>query len=140
MLAAREISHKAIYGDYPNYNEPSVDLAVLRSFDDLQLEDDSDFVVELIDLFLSDAPKRLAAMRDSTARGQTIKSAAHCLRGSSGNLGALKLASICESIEKTEWVGLGLEFFLVRLEFEFARVVRIFQAERRARILTAEPV
>lgn len=134
MLAAREISHKAIYGDYPDTTEPSVDLSVLRSFDDLQLDNDSDFVVELIDLFLDDAPKRVAVMRASRGQRQTIVRAAHSLRGSSGNLGALKLAAVCESIEKTEWVGLGLEFFLVRLEFEFARVVQIFKAERERRL------
>lgn len=134
MLAAREISHKAIYGDYPDTSEPSVNFAVLRGFDDVQPDDGSDLVVELIELFLDDAPRRMAIMRASTAQRHAIKRAAHSLRGSSGNLGALKLASICESIEKTEWVGLGLEFFLVRLEFELARVLQIFQAERDRRL------
>ena len=133
MLALRNFALDTIPGDYPRNTNPTVDLEVLRTFDDLQLNDGSDLVVDLIDLFLKDAPERVAVMRELPAQRQLIKQAAHSLRGSSGNLGAPRLASICEQIERIDWVGRGLESLLAKLELELACVVSIFRAERKRR-------
>ncbi len=133
MLAVRNFAVDTVPGDYPRITTPTVDLEVLRTFDDLQLDDGSDLVVDLIDLFLKDAPERVAVMRAVPAQRQSIKRAAHSLRGSSGNLGAPRLASICEQIERIDWVGRGLESLLARLDLELACVVSIFSAERQRR-------
>src|SRR5437660_7395479 len=79
----------------------AVDMAVLTSFEEAQLDGVPDLIVELIDLYLEDAPHRLTAIEEALNRrdGQALKRAAHCLRGSSANLGALQVALICEEVE-----------------------------------------
>lgn len=67
----------------------AVHLSVLTQFEDAQLEGMPDIVVELINLYLGDAPLRMLALNDAQLRQDAdgIRRAAHCLRGSSGTLG-----------------------------------------------------
>ena len=69
----------------------------LRSFGDAAV------VTELIDLFLQDAPARLAQAREALAAGNAagIGEAAHSLKGSARNLRAERLAQVCEALEQT---------------------------------------
>jgi HPt (histidine-containing phosphotransfer) domain-containing protein len=80
-----------------------VDFAILNSFEELQSDDGSDLIVELIDLYLQDAPARLAQIREATnnADWTMLKRAAHNLKGSSGNLGIGRVAEICGQLEQT---------------------------------------
>ncbi len=68
----------------------------LRSFGDAAV------VAELIDLFLQDAPARLAQAREALEVGDAdgISEAAHSLKGSARNLRAERLAQACEALEK----------------------------------------
>jgi HPt (histidine-containing phosphotransfer) domain-containing protein len=62
--------------------------------------------VELIELFLQEAPTQLQALEravkenDYTSLSRII-SAATSLKGSAGNLGARNLAALCDEIEQT---------------------------------------
>ena len=115
----------------------AVDMAVLTSFEEVQMDGAPDLIVELIDLYLEDAPHRLAAIEEALTRKdeRALKRAAHCLRGSSANLGALQVALICEELERIEcndWFA-GVHALLSCLEEEFGRVRQILLAERQRR-------
>ena len=74
----------------------TVDLAVLATYDDAQIEGEPDFVVELIDIYLNEVPRLFDTIRNAmTTNDRAIaKRAAHSLRGSSANLGVLQMAAI----------------------------------------------
>lgn len=74
-------------------------LDALRS---LQDDGDDDLLGELIDLFLQDAPARLASIRQAVALEDwtAVMAAAHSLRGSCGSLGALHMADLCGRLER----------------------------------------
>jgi HPt (histidine-containing phosphotransfer) domain-containing protein len=116
----------------------AVDLAVLASYEKIQLDGEPDLIVELIDLYLEDAPRRVAVMRESLAKRNwlSVKHEAHSLRGSSGNLGALQIALICDEMEGLNSGDLfpSMEALLSCLEPELERVVHIFLAERQRRL------
>ncbi len=64
---------------------------------------DDEFLAELIDLFLDDTPGQLEALRKAVRAGdaESAASAAHRLKGSSGNLGAESLSALCLHVEKS---------------------------------------
>ncbi len=56
--------------------------------------------VKAIDAFVADTPSRLEALREAATDGETttLKHLAHTLKGSSGNLGALRLTDLCHDL------------------------------------------
>ena len=80
---------------------PVLDQGVIASLRELGGEDDPGLFIELVNLFLSDTPERLHALseameqRDPTA----LERAAHALKSSSANLGALELSALFRDIE-----------------------------------------
>jgi len=118
----------------------AVDMAVLAGYETLQLDGEPDLIVELIDLYLDDAPRRVAALRESVARRDLpgVKREVHSLKGSSGNLGALRVAQICQELEFTEpgetWQSIKGSVSCLDLELE--RVIHIFLAVRQTRPLS----
>ena len=86
-------------------------------------------VVELIDLFLREAPSQLDAMSDAVAKNDMASlsrtiSAATALKGSSENLGARNLAALCDEIELTAktWMLSDVPPLIERARQEFTRV------------------
>lgn len=121
----------------PDSAADAVDMTVLSSLQDAQADGEPDLVVELIDLYLEDTPRRLAAI--STLLRQrdapSLRRAAHGLKGSSATLGAGSTARLCEAIEQ-----MALENSLERgpdvlneLHHEFARVRQAMLVERQKR-------
>lgn len=114
----------------------SVDLEVLSGFDEAQEEGEPDFVVELIDLYLAEAPRIFKAIRDGLASNDWLsaKRAAHSLRGSSSNLGILQMAAIAGDLEhRGATMEVSAEQLLRDLEAEFVSVEKILVAERQRR-------
>lgn len=115
----------------------SVDLAVLASYDEAQEEGEPDFVVELIDLYLGEAPRIFDTIQNGLTNHDwlTAKRAAHSLRGSSSNLGILQMALIADYLEHltTSQESGGAEL-LYELRNEFTRVEAILLAERERRM------
>lgn len=115
-----------------------LDLAVFLSLEDAQVEGEPDIVVELIELYDEDTPRRLAAIRGALAAGDStaLRRAAHGLRGSSASLGALQVATLCEKLERLPGADSphGGEMLLTCLEREFARVRLAFAEERSRRL------
>ena len=78
-----------------------LDRAVLERLRDEVGDADGAIVLDVIDLFLVDAPKRLAEVRHGLVDGvpECVERGAHTLKGSSANLGAVRLARQCELLE-----------------------------------------
>ena len=96
---------------------------------------DEEFMAELIDIYLDDSPAQISALRDAIEgrEGEVAASAAHRLKGSSGNLGADSLAALCRRVEESgrenrveEMPGL-----LKDIEREFSRVKEYLSAVRQ---------
>lgn len=115
----------------------SVDLAILASYDEAQQDGEPDFVVELIDLYLSEAPRIFAAIHEGLTNDDWLSArrGAHSLRGSSNNLGILQMGVIAYELEhlSTNHQIAGAEL-LQCLKNEFARVEEILLAERLRRM------
>ena len=116
----------------------AVDLSVFLSLEEAQVAGEPDLVVELIDLYAEDTPRRLAAMKSALAAGDlaALRRAAHGLKGSSASLGARRVALLCEELERLPGAGLlqGGETILTGLCREFARVRLAFADERDRRL------
>lgn len=121
------------------HREP-IDISVLTSFGESQGDEESDLVVELIDLYLTDSSRRLADMRQALATSDEslLVRAAHSLRGSSGTLGAWRVAESCEELER---LAIDLAFaevalVLKRLDRELTSVREVFLTARQERLTT----
>lgn len=87
---------------YPMSENPSessdhIDEAIVNELEAL-LEDD---FVDLIETFLSDARVRYRELEDTVAStvAEDIRRAAHSFKGSSLNVGATRLSSLCKQLE-----------------------------------------
>ncbi|MBI1853162.1 MAG: PAS domain S-box protein [Planctomycetes bacterium] len=86
----------------PTEAGPAVDPEVLRTISQLDDPEGPSLKTELIDIFLDDAPKKCAILRDAVKKGDGagLERAAHALKGASGNLGARPLAALCATLEQ----------------------------------------
>ena len=116
----------------------AVDMELLNAFEELQAGDETDLIVELIDLYLTDAPQRLLAIREAAFANEwlLLKRAAHNLKGSSANLGIRQVAETCRKLEGTDYE-LSTESvgkLLQQLDDEFARASEALLSERQRRL------
>jgi HPt (histidine-containing phosphotransfer) domain-containing protein len=104
---------------------------MLSHLSHLQDEHGDELVVELVELFVSNTPMMLTAMREALSQGDPdgLKQAAHTLRGSSSNLGAALLTSLCLALEAYGQAGETQEVvpLIDQLEQAFARVKLILE-------------
>lgn len=88
---------------------------------------------KLLDTFLDDSQKRVQALRDARNDANTLGKIAHSFKGSSGNLGALRLAELCRRLEdesaKQAQVGLGA--LVDEIDHEFAFIRPLYEHERQ---------
>ena len=122
----------------PEISWDAVDLTVLAGYKAVQLAGEPDLVVELIDLYVDDARRRLATLHESVTERDwlAVKREIHSLKGSSGNLGAVQVAWVCEEIEKMEprTIWQSIPALLSWLQLELDRAIHIFVAVRQTRI------
>lgn len=82
-------------------------IANLRS---LSPDGGDEFLIEIIGIFTADTPERLAELDASLAGGEAERfvRAAHSIKGSAANLGALRLRAAAEQLEHhARQTGLG---------------------------------
>jgi len=84
-------------------NEPSLDHAALTALKEATEE----MFDEIIKVYLEDTPKRLSSLLNALEENniKAMQEESHCLKGSSGNIGALKLSKICAEIERQSKAG-----------------------------------
>ncbi|MCA1593001.1 MAG: response regulator [Acidobacteria bacterium] len=108
---------------------------LLESFRELQEEGGPDLIGELIELYINDTQARLTEMRAALKEqdAQTLKRVAHSLKGSSGNLGIRRMATLCAELEETLHDGTMDEAGakVNRLEAEFERVMEALAGKRQ---------
>lgn len=117
--------------------DPVLDLATLQGLRSLEtLSRSPGLVNELAALFLVDTPRRIAAMREALGRADrdAARTIAHALKGSAGQIGARRLASVVarleEQLRQRDLVDAAATLALVDAELEVVR-------ECFARALTA---
>lgn len=78
-------------------------------FAELQAGAGADFVVELVDSFLEDAPQALAALRAAAGAGDAVafRRHAHTLKSNGHTFGATALAEAARALEHTPLAELG---------------------------------
>jgi len=113
-----------------------LDFSVLDALRADRDDDEADFVNELIDLFLEELTSRLADLRNAVACSdiEAAGRAAHTLKGSAGNVGAMVLMEIAGQIEKQaqERQPNNLGSLISRLEEEAARVAPALEQQKQA--------
>lgn len=114
-----------------------LDLEALNAFEDLQIDNEADLVVELIDLYVAELATRVGEIR-STAKADEwaqLRRAAHNLKGSSANLGISRVAATCAEIEQMEGIDLPRQSveIIQRLEHEVDKATAALAAVRQGR-------
>lgn len=100
--AGRAADHAVEETDMREERDPgALDGAVLEGLKLLGGDDDPGLFAELVELFLQDTPPRIEALTKAleSADAQALERAAHALKSSSANLGALVLSSIFKDLE-----------------------------------------
>lgn len=114
----------------------AIDLDRMRALVEM-VGDDPAFVDELVDAYLEDAPRQLAAARAAIEAGsaQELVRPAHTLKSNSANVGAATLGALCRGLEEQARAGTtdGAAARLDAVELEYARVVDALAALRAAR-------
>ncbi|WP_211444705.1 response regulator [Collimonas humicola] len=79
-----------------------IDPKALQALRSLQRPGRPDVLTRVVDLFILDAPRLLAAMRKAVAENdaEALRHAAHTLKSTSANVGAVALAANCREIEQ----------------------------------------
>jgi len=75
---------------------------VLAGLRKMQRPGQPDVVQRIVDLYLKNLPLGVAAVREACEAGDAhaLEAAAHKLKGSSGTLGAKRIAELCERLEE----------------------------------------
>ena len=94
---SRAAAATAAVGSGPAAGEPVLDRVVLADLEDIM----GDELRMLVDLFLTDSPKRLAALSAAAAAGDTatLQGQAHALKSASANLGTRALSAHAKALE-----------------------------------------
>lgn len=105
--------------------KPAVDAAAIERLREIG-DGDAAFLKDVFSAFQTDTAKRLVAMRDTLAAGDStgLKRAAHTIKGSSLNVGATNLVASCLQLEQMAGTGKldGAAELIARIEQEFKRV------------------
>lgn len=104
---------------------PVIDQQSIDNLRDLNPGDDDAFLREILGIYLDDTPRRLAELDQSLAAGDGAKftRAAHSIKGSSANVGAMVVRSVAETLEhESAQHGLGnVTDLIATLRKEYAR-------------------
>jgi CheY-like chemotaxis protein len=113
--------------------EDPLDQSVLAGLRELQEEGEPDILKEVVELFLTDVPPQLAALRGAVEAGDahSVEQIAHTLKGSCGNMGAKRIEALCTELEEIGRSGdlRAAPARISRLEEEFRRVRAVFEEE-----------
>ena len=79
-----------------------LDTRVLAALQELERMSQAGLLARLITLYLQEARAQLAALQEAVAHGDArrVEEVAHGLRGSSAQLGAMQMTSLCTSLQE----------------------------------------
>lgn len=109
-------------------DDTHVDRGVLSALQEVMEEGYPD----LLDIFLADSEERLNVLRtaDSTA---VLVETAHSFKGSSSNMGALRLTELCHQLEQQarSLPCAAVQELVGEIDREFAGIRPLYEAERQ---------
>jgi HPt (histidine-containing phosphotransfer) domain-containing protein len=112
--------------------QPTIDHA---TFEELKATAGAEFVSELVETFLAEAPAMLADLRTSLAAGNadSFRRAAHSLKSNSNTFGALTLGALAKNLELTGLAPAAAAHgaTLDALDAEYARVAAALTERKR---------
>jgi HPt (histidine-containing phosphotransfer) domain-containing protein len=81
--------------------QPIIDSTAIRTLRELCPRDNDAFLRELLGMFMQDTPLRIAEMEESLKSNDAtrFKRAAHSIKGSSANIGAVELKEVAGRLE-----------------------------------------
>jgi HPt (histidine-containing phosphotransfer) domain-containing protein len=87
---------------------------------------------ELLDTFLADSESRLAELQN-TADAKALSEVAHSFKGSASNMGAVRLAALCQELESEakNKIPSDIARLVADISREFADVRPIYEDERQ---------
>ena len=87
--------------EVPMSSNRAVDPDVLDSLRELGGQDDPELFIELVQIFLDDTPQRMQQIQEALANddAESLGAAAHALKSSCANLGAMTLSNLFRDIE-----------------------------------------
>ncbi len=113
--------------------EPTIDLPTFKA---LQESAGADFVKELVDTFLVEAPEMLKALRQAHADGnvEVFRRTAHSLKSNSNTFGATKLGKLSRELELSAATAATSkdDAYVEALAAEYTRVAEKLKALRDA--------
>jgi len=87
---------------------------------------------KLLATFLDDSQKRIEALRQAGDDAKALGRIAHSFKGSSGNLGAVRLAQLCQRLEaESVEAAADLGALVDQIDHEFALVKPMYESERQ---------
>jgi PAS domain S-box-containing protein len=117
----------------PTRRSGALDLKKLEDLRSLQRAGKPDVVKKIVQVYLSHTPALLNTLRDAVAQADapTLEHAAHSLKSSSSNVGAVALAALCKEME---YMGqdndlANTHMLLKKIEAEYAQVQDALAAE-----------
>ena len=117
----------------PAQDPPVLDAAVMAAIRSLGAPGEPDVYAQIAQLFLSDVPVHLSALRTAIAdnSAESVRQIAHRLRGGTLEMGALRMAPLCAALERDAHAGsLGdASGFADTLDREFAAVRAALEKE-----------
>lgn len=117
--------------------DPHLDRNVLSALQDV-MEDE---YPTLLDTFLADSEERLNLLRNTDDAAQLMETA-HSFKGSSSNMGAIRLAELCHRLEqqaKNKSL-VDIKQLVGEIDREFAIVRHLYEAERQRALATKPAV
>lgn len=106
--------------------ESALDPVVIDNLRQLTPAGEPDVLVEVLQLFLQDVPRRIARLRAACVAGDAaeLQKTAHSLKGSAGNVGAQALFAISRQLDDLGREGdlTDAKQLVDALDAEFARV------------------
>ena len=81
---------------------PSLDPVAIESLRALEGPDDPHFFADLVGQFVKHADAAIPGIRSAAAKGDAkgVEGLAHGLKGSSGNMGAMRMHGLCAELQK----------------------------------------
>ncbi|MBA6099910.1 MULTISPECIES: Hpt domain-containing protein [Pseudomonas] len=90
-----------------------------------------DGYLKLVETFLEDSECRVGQLHAAKSAPE-LRAAAHSFKGSSSNMGAMVLASLCQQLEERAQRPplYGIEDLISRIDLEYKEVERFYRAEK----------
>jgi len=115
----------------------ALDQKILENIRGLQKEGEPSLMDKIITIYVQTTPGLLQDLSEAVAASdaQAMKKAAHSLKSSSANLGAMKLSELCKEVESMGRMGAlkGASALVTKIEHEYSAVEKSLMLEMQGR-------